>query len=113
MSDKPLPCPFCGGLPNLDPIGRVRCTTWGCPPSRDWSDPRCWNTRAPAAEPAVGEVAHHCVTVAIEGVAKMVPEDADGRWLQACAIQNLQQALAALRPPAAPVSVAFWLGSDA
>ena len=112
MSDKPLPCPFCGGKPNVDPIGRVRCTTWDCLTSRDWNDLHHWNARALVAAPAV-KVAHHCVTVAIEGLGKMIPADADSAWLQTCAMHNLRRVLDVLRPPAAPVSVAFWLGREA
>ena len=121
MSITPLPCPFCGGLPNVDPIGRVRCTTWDCPPSRDWSDPRCWNTRAPAAEPAVGNV--HPGAEAARGrvlsARSLVIDDMRRRGSTSTLTEAANDltdafnALDALRPPAAPVSVAFWLGRDA
>ena len=116
MSDKPLPCPFCGNEPERNAFfGKraARCFSVGCPAAGSSHLIDDWNTRAPAAEPAVGGVAHQRVTVAIEGVGKMVPANADSAWLQDCAIHNLRQALAALRPPAAPVSVAFWLGREA
>ena len=114
MTDAPLRCPYCGVMPNVDLIGRVRCKVWDCPPSRDWFDLDHWNAAAMITAPAVGaEAAHRFISFAIVPLSAVIPdENQDARRLKR-GIGFLRQALDALRPPAAPASMAFWLGREA
>ena len=118
MSDAPLPCPFCGNEPIV--VGEdATCAQLGCPGGeRAWYRLSRWNTRAPAAEPAVGDVhpgadaAHEFISFALLTFRVVtLDKDQDARRL-GCGIGYLRQALDALRPPAAPVSVTFWLGRE-
>ena len=124
MSDKPLRCPFCGLVPkvrtyNLLPM--CGCDKLGCPAHGSAHVVSRWNTRAPAAEPAVGEV--HPGTEAARGRVLSARSLVIDHMRQRGSTSTLTEAandltdafnaLAALRPPAAPVSVAFWLGREA
>ena len=122
MTDTQLPCPFCGGMPEIlrgSPNGAVVCRTFNCVMWDNPQPPRAWNTRAPAAGPdqinerhPLADVARRCIVNArLELIGLCISADQEPsvrrfeRWLQ--------QALDALRPPAVPVSVAFWLGREA
>ena len=122
MTDAPLPCPFCF----IEPLARdylgvvmCRCTTPDCPAIGSSHTLPKWNTRAPVAAPDPtnerhphADVARLCIVNArLELIGLCISADQEPsvrrfeRWLQ--------KALDALRPPAAPVSVAFWLGREA
>ena len=122
MTDTPLACPFCGAAPRLAYLAGAEmagCVTKGCVAAHAWTLVAAWNTRAPAAEPDQinerhphADVARLCIVNArLELIGLCISADQEPsvrrfeRWLQ--------QALDALRPPAAPVSVALWVGREA
>ena len=124
MSDKPLPCPFCGGRPEIlcgSPNWTVVCRTSNCVMWDNPQPPRAWNTRAPVAEPVVGKVhlGAEAARMRVLSARSRVIDDMRRRGSTSTlteAANDLTDAfnvLDALRPPAAPVSVAFWLGREA
>ena len=127
MTDTPLPCPFCSIEPlaqNCLGVVMCRCTTPDCPAVGSSHPLAAWNTRAPVAEPAVGEAALARFTEAYQAIRlalRLVLDRQEGGlevlWGRLSFAERKMyeafDALAALRPPAAPVSGAFWLGRDA
>ena len=124
MTDKPLPCPFCGVAPRLAYLAGAEmagCVTKDCVAAHAWTLVAAWNTRAPAAEPAVGEV--HPGAEAARGrilrARSLVIDDMRRRGSTSTLTEAANDltdafnALDALRPSAAPVSMAFWLGREA
>ena len=122
MSITPLPCPFCAGMPEIlrgSPNGAVVCRTSFCVMWDNPQPPRAWNTRASAAAPDPinerhphADVARLCIVNARqELIGLLISADQEPRMRRF--ERWLQQALDVLRPPAAPVSVAFWLGREA
>ena len=121
MTKKPLACLFCAKMPmarNYNCQTVFGCETSTCPAYGPAHPLAAWNTRAPAAEPAVGEV--HPGAEAARGrvlsARSLVIDDMRRRGSTSTlteAANDLTDAFNALRPPAAPVSVAFWLGREA
>ena len=112
-----LPCPFCGAPPRVVtvPSGKFYgCQTPTCLAQGGLHPIEAWNTRTLLAASAEGNerILAKCIANALRDVCDdMGHRGGSGRL--GSAILYLRQALNVLRPPAAPVSVAFWLGSDA
>ena len=127
MSDQPLPCPFCAEMPmargyNCQTV--FGCETSTCPAYGPAHPLAAWNTRAPVAKPAVCDVAlarfteaYQAIRLALRLVSDRQEGGLDVLWGRlSFAERKMYQAFDALdtrRPPAAPVSVAFWLGREA